>query len=281
MKKFLIILNAVAFLFILKYLSLSFLWQLPSKFEFTALDVGQGDALLLTIPQSSVQILIDGGPDEKIVEKLEKYLPVGDNFIDLLILTHGHDDHVGGIPHILENFEVGLILDSEAVCDNTNYQKMIEQIEVLALPKLCAIRGEKIKIGSDFSLEIIHPFFSREMEYENLNDASITAIATYKDEKIILTGDLETEGEKEILKYLESKDNLEKLRAQVLKIGHHGSKTATSADFLEAVNPKQAVISCGKENKFGHPHQEIISKLENRKIKILRTDQKGDLLIEF
>jgi competence protein ComEC len=281
MKRVLIILNALAILFILKYLSLFSLWKLPLNFEFRALDIGQGDALLLSIPHSSIQILIDGGPDEKIVEKLKNYLPFGDDFIDIVILTHGHDDHVGGIPAVLDNFEVGLVIDSGALCDNKNYQRMTEQIEALKIPKLYALRGEKIKIGSDFYLEIIHPFFSQGVEYKNLNDASITAIASYKEQKIVLTGDLEFEGEKEILKYLERKNDLAELEADILKVGHHGSKTATSSDFLDLINPKKAIISCGKNNNFQHPHLEVISKLEDKEVEILRTDQGKDILVEF
>jgi len=192
MKKLLIVLNVVAVLCILKYASFLFLWKLPQELELIAFDIGQGDSLMLTVPNSSIQILIDGGPDDKVVEKLQKYLPAGDNFVDVIILTHGHDDHVGGLPSVIENFEVGLVIDTGAVCDNTNYQKMVEQIELLSLPKLYAVRGEKIRIGSDFILEIIHPFFSQNVEYKNLNDASITATISYQEKKIVLTGDFDT-----------------------------------------------------------------------------------------
>lgn len=281
MKKLLIVLNVVAVLCILKYASFLFLWKLPQDLELIAFDIGQGDSLMLTVPNSSIQILIDGGPDDKVVEKLQKYLPAGDNFVDVIILTHGHDDHVGGLPSVIENFEVGLVIDTGAICDNTNYQKMVEQIELLSLPKLYAVRGEKIRIGSDFILEIIHPFFSQNVEYKNLNDASITATVSYQEKKIVLTGDLEIEGEREILKYLQGRGELEKLKAGVLKIGHHGSKTATSIEFLKAINPQQAVISSGKENSFGHPHQETITKLKKEDVKIFRTDKGEDVLIKL
>lgn len=281
MKKLLIILNVVAVLCILKYASLLFLWKLPQELELMAFNIGQGDSLMLAIPNSSIQILIDGGPDDEVVEKLREYLPAGDDFVDIIILTHGHDDHVGGLPSVIENFEVGLVIDTGAVCDNPNYQKMIEQIELLSLPKLYAVRGEKIRIGPDFILEIVHPFFSQNVEYKNLNNASITAIASYQEKKIVLTGDLEVEGENEVLKYLRERGELAKLKADVLKVGHHGSKTATSIEFLETINPQQAVISSGRGNNFGHPHQEIITKLKKKDITILRTDRDKDVLIKL
>ena len=231
-KKALRILNVIAILFALKFGAFLWFWKIPPKFELIAFDVEQGDSLMLTIPNSTIQILIDGGPDDKIVKKLQDTLPAGDNFIDVIILTHAHEDHVAGIPGILENFKVGLVIDSGAKGGGSNYEKMIKQIEALEIPYLYAVRGEVVRIGTDFSLEIIHPFFSAEAKYKNLNNASVSALVSYDSNKIVLVGDLEQEGEKEVLNYLEKNKKLENLSAKILKVGHHGSKTASSDKFL-------------------------------------------------
>lgn len=281
-KKILIILNLLSALIIFKGLLLNSFSSPSLAFKFTAFDVGQGDSLLMAIPGTTIQLLIDTGPASgPILEKLKKQLPPGDDLIDILMITHCHADHTGGLSAILDNYKIGLFVESGSQCEEAEYREIKERIQILEIPSLVAIRGERIKIGEEFSLEIMHPFLSQGLTYKNENNASLVSLVSWKKEKLILMGDLEEEGEKELLSYLKKREKLTQIRAKILKVGHHGSKTATSLELLTEIKPEQAIISCGVSNKFGHPHSETISKLQDGNIKILRTDEVGDIEIEF
>ncbi len=234
------------------------------------LDVGQGDAILLS--QGSRQILIDGGPSEQILlEKLGQYVPFWDREIELVIATHPDQDHIQGLLGVMKNYRVDGLVET-TVKSESQLDKKFE--ELLAGKKIAKIKGEAgvtIKLGTA-QLDILNP--SGETPngvVKDTNAYSVVAKLVFGQNSFLFTGDLP---EKEEAKLLEQGVDL---KSTVLKVAHHGSKYATSEKFLEKVAPREAIISVGKNNRFGHPTPETIQRLEAQKIDILRTDEVGDI----
>ncbi|MDD5291072.1 MAG: ComEC/Rec2 family competence protein [Patescibacteria group bacterium] len=245
----------------------------PKELEVDFFDVGQGDAILIKSPMGQ-NILIDGGPDNKVIEELGKNLPFWDKQIDLMVLTHPHDDHATGLIEVIKRYSVKKILYTGVVHGAPNYLAWLEEVRERKIPLIIIDRPQKIVLGDSCYLDIIYPTKSLlGQEVENLNNSSIVAKLVYGQTKFLLTGDAEAEVEKELL------DVRVDLSAQVLKTGHHGSDTSSSEDFLEAVNPKLAVIQVGKDNDFGHPSLRILKRLERIGAEILRTDINGAVKI--
>lgn len=234
--------------------------------EFYVFNVGQGDAIFIRTPDK-YNILIDGGPDNTVVYKLGKYLPFYDHQIDLMILTHPHSDHVVGLVEVLKRYQVKKILITGVEYNSPDYSAWLDKISEKDVPTVIVDRPGKIFLGQRVELIILIPDQSLfKQKIKNLNNTSIVTKLLFASSSIILMGDFEDE------ESLLSKD----LKADILKVGHHGSKTANDPKFLEAVKPEIAVISCGQGNKFNHPSQQILDNLRNLGIKIWRTDKDGD-----
>ncbi|MDD5071460.1 MAG: ComEC/Rec2 family competence protein [Patescibacteria group bacterium] len=267
--KILLILGIVAVLLAVPIFGLSY--NPPKELEVDFLDVGQGDAILIKSPMGQ-NILIDGGPDSKVIEGLGENLPFWDRRIDLMVLTHPHDDHVAGLIEVIRRYGVKKILYTGVVHSAPNYLAWLEAIRERKISLIIIDRPQKIILGDDCHLEIIHPlksFLARETG--NLNNSSIVAKLVYGETKFLFMGDAEAEVEKELLA------GEADLSAQVLKAGHHGSDTSSGEDFLEAVSPETAVIQVGKNNSFGHPSLRILKRLERAGAEILRTDLDGTI----
>jgi competence protein ComEC len=253
----------------------------PAKnLEVDFLDVGQGDAILIKSPFGQ-NILVDGGPDGKVVEQLGKNLPFWDKQIDLMVLTHPHDDHVTGLTEIIKRYDVKKILYTGVIHDAPNYLAWLEEVRNKKIPLALVDRPQVIKFGENCGLDILFPqksFIGQGID--NLNNSSIVAKLFYGQTSFLLTGDAEAVVEKELLNFSSSAPLLARrgdggevdLKSQVLKVGHHGSDTSSSEEFLEAVNPKFAVIEVGKDNDFGHPNLRILKRLERIEAQIFRTD---------
>ena len=242
--------------------------------EVDFLDVGQGDTILIKSPFGQ-NILVDGGPDGKVVEQLGKKLPFWDKQIDLIVLTHPHDDHVTGLTEIIKRYDVRKILYTGVVHDAPNYLAWLEEARNKKIPLALVDRPQVIKLGENCELDVLFPqksFIGQGIE--NLNNSSIVAKLFYGQTSFLLTGDAEIAVEKDLL--AASVD----LKSQVLKIGHHGSDTSSSEEFLEAVKPKFAVIEVGKDNDFGHPNLRILKRLERIGAEIFRTDLDGTIKFE-
>ena len=211
--------------------------------EIIFMNIGQGDAIL--IQQNNFQILIDSGPDESIVYSLAKHMPWYDKNIEVLIITHPHEDHIGGISSIYDKYHVEKIYYNHVEYRNSTYEFIRTHYSDIMKS---VVAGEYLK-HKDISLLFIYPFKSNteEIQNENINNESVVTIVDIKGKKILLTGDAEKPVEKEIEEIISGED------IYILKAGHHCSKTSTSETFLKAVNPTYAICSCGKENKFGHP----------------------------
>ena len=247
----------------------------PQDLKVVFFDVGQGDSIFIETPQGH-QILIDGGPSSAILEKLAKEMPFYDRTIDLIILTHPEHDHYFGLFEVLKRYEVENILWTGVIRDTAEYQEWINLIEKEGANLLIAEAGQKIILQKDplIFMEILHPFENLAgQEIKNSNDTSIVTHLFFEDISFLFTGD--------IIKKVEAKlvEQGVDLDSEVLKVAHHGSKTSSSLEFLEAVSPEIAVIQVGKDNSYGHPHPEVLANLEQFGIYILRTDKDGDIKI--
>ena len=249
-------------------------WQNShKKFTFAMLDVGQGDALFIESP-TGTQVLIDGGPPRKILGSLKRVMSPFDKSIDAVIITNPDQDHIGGLSDILKFYKVGKVFEPGTWSDSKIYQTLETEIKNKNIPNILAKKGMRLDLGDGVVLDILFP--DQDVTDWQTNDGSIIAKLSYGNISFMLTGDATTETEKIILK----ENSFQKLKSDVLKLGHHGSRTSTSREFLEAVSPRVALISVGTKNKYGHPHQEIINILDEFKMKIFRTDLSGTILIK-
>ncbi len=293
---FFIILGILFFLNILAWVAVYDLNK-PRFLEVHFFDVGQGDAIFIETPQRH-QILIDGGPSSATLEKLGENMPFWDRSIDLIILTHPEHDHISGLIEVLKRYKVDNILWTGTVKETAEYKEWIELIKKEKAVIKIALVGQRIKIhgsnpcnmqGSDpcIFMEILYPFEDLEGKtVKNTNNTSIIAKLVFNENSFLFTGDAYKSVEKKLL------EEKVELNSDVLKVGHHGSKTSTSEEFLKQVSPEIGVISVGgdekaeglncdnkKRNKYGHPSCEVLERLEKSAIKILRTDKAGDIKI--
>lgn len=249
-----------------------FYFESHQNLVVTFFDIGQGDAALVEIPGGN-QVLIDGGPSDLILAKLGRALPFWDKHIDVLLLTHPHADHLDGLLEVLRRYEIGLVVESGVNHSIPEYQMWQELLESKKINKITAQAGQRIKLGSGAELEILSPLqdFSAKSS-QNIHDAVVVSRLAYGAKSFLFMGDAEKELEFKLLPFVVDSD--------VLKAGHHGSKTSSSEIFLKKISPDLAVISAGKKNRYGHPHQEILDRFRELNINVLRTDLYGDIKIK-
>lgn len=272
-KKGIVYILAVLFLVnILAWLVVYDLSQ-PRFLEVIFFDVGQGEAIFVETPKRQ-QILIDGGPDSIILEKLSKEMPFWDRTIDLIVLTHPEYDHLVGLIEALKRYRIENILWTGIIRDTAEYTEWQSLIDKEGAKIFIAQAGTRIIMNPGL-LEVFYPFENLESQkLKNSNDTSIIAKFIFENNSFLFTGDISKSIEKKLINF-----QTEKLKSNVLKSAHHGSKTSSSEEFIEKVLPEIAVISAGKENSYGHPHKEVLEILEKFGIKILRTDFDGDIKI--
>ncbi len=235
----------------------SFALTLPSdKLAVSFLDVGQGDSILISTP-SGRQVLVDGGPDPQLLlQRLGETMPFWDKSIDLVVLTHPSQDHLAGLLGVLTRYEVGRAIENGFPDNSSLYTEWQKTITSKGIPVTLAERSQVVDLGKGATIEMLNPPETLiQGTSSDLNSNAIVLRLTYHEVSFLLTGDLSSEGESLLL------DNGSDLRSSVLKVGHHGSKNATSPAFLAAVDPTVAVISVGAENPFGHPSPETIQRL--------------------
>lgn len=241
----------------------------------TVFNVGQGDAIFIESP-GGTQILIDGGPDEKILSKLGRHLPFWDRSIDLLILTHPHADHLTGLLEVLKRYNVGIVLEANVNHSIPEYEEWRRLLKEKQVRVVTAEAGQKIRLAPDAYADILAPrenFFGTSPN--NVHDAMVVAKLHYGGATALFMGDAEKIAEYKLM-FFEG----ETIDSDILKVGHHGSKTSTTEEFLRAVSPEFAIISAGRKNRYGHPHQEVVDRLKNFGIPVLRTDEIGDIRME-
>ena len=243
------------------------------------LDVGQGDAILIRTPAFK-RILIDGGEDGKVIGQLSSRIPFFRPKIDLLILTHPHRDHFGGFLEVIRKYKVGGILLTGSAAGDPLYAELLKEIKEREIPMTFASSQKDLEISPGVFLDILYPFEGKSFigqDAKNLNNTSIVARLTDADGAplMLLSGDAEIEEEREIIL-----SGVE-ISANILKAGHHGSRTATSDIFLSAVAPKTVAISAGRDNSFNHPHPETLEKLNAKNIETRITMDEGTITFNF
>ncbi len=244
----------------------------PQFLEVNFFDIGQGDAIFIETPGGH-QILIDGGPTSAVLEKLGKEMPFWDRTIDLVVLTHPEHDHFAGLIEVLKRYDVDCVLWTGIVRDTGEYKEWKRLLKEEDTEVKIATLGQKV-VTPEAYFDILYPFEDLEgKEVKNTNNSSIALRLVFGENSFIFTGDLYKSIERQIT------DRGLYISSDVLKVGHHGSKTSTREEFLEKVNPKIAVISAGRDNRYNHPHPEVLEVLDKYGITVLRTDRDGDIKI--
>ncbi len=237
------------------------------------LDVGQGDSIYIE-GQNGAQILIDGGPNGNVLVELAKVMPFGDRTIDLLMVTNPDQDHYGGFLDVLKSYDISYVIEPGTRTPNKNYREFKRMVKEEGAKEMMAKRGMSIPLGNGALLKIIFP--DRDVSDMSRNDGSIIARLDYGSTSVMFTGDTT----KIIEEYLVNKYPND-LKSDVLKVAHHGSKTSTAKNFVKMVAPAYAVISNGRDNSYGHPHQNTLKTLSEFGVKTFRTDTLGTIIFHF
>ncbi len=248
-----------------------------NQLQVSFLDIGQGDSIYIKAPNGR-DMLIDGGRTSGLLEKkLKNAMAPGDNNIDVVIVTHPDADHIGGIGSVLENYNVGQFLEPGIISETKTYKELLASLVQRKVPHLIARTGTVIALDTEknITFTVLAPDFI--YDGENSNDASVSGLLVYGEQSFMLTGDAPTSVEETIVRENTGKENIINISTDVLKLGHHGSKTSSSETFLKAIKPSLAVISAGCKNTYGHPSKEVIARLETLKIPTVSTCESGTI----
>ncbi len=249
------------------YSQIYYSYALEDKVRVYFLDVGQGDSILVDFGDNK-QALIDGGPSKAVLAQVGKHMPVSDTQIEYMILTHPDSDHITGLNYILEDYQVGKIYYTGVSHTTNRYKEFRDKIKNEKVE--IANYGDIIRPNKKAKIEIIYPLTSLNNQTEsNLNDSSIVMILDIGKVEILLTGD----GEERVWQELEEKNLLEEV--EVLKVSHHGASNGTTKELLDITKSETAIISAGRDNRYGHPKQDVLDLLREYNIEILRTDEMG------
>jgi competence protein ComEC len=251
-------------------LSLFFLllapWALAGDLWVDFIDVGQGDSALILSP-SGKSVLVDGGPADAADEILEVMRARNIKRLDLIVISHAHADHIGGLEAIMGKVDVGLVLDPGFPHPTETYRRLLQHIEAKKIPLAIARKGRQIDLGEGSRMLLIapkDPLLSGTRSDANSN--SVVLRLEMGNVSVLLTGDAEAPTERRIMEYPDE------LAATILKVGHHGSRHSTTEAFLELVAPRVGIISCGRDNRYQHPHPELLSRLASQPMAVYRTD---------
>ncbi|MGF7185468.1 competence protein ComEC [Desulfitispora alkaliphila] len=247
--------------------------------QVTVLDVGQGDAIHVRTPEGKNMLVDGGGVRGSSFDVGERVLipylrSEGVNKIDLLVNTHGHYDHTAGLIAVLESFEVKEALISPVPASTETYERFLDLLLEAQVPTTMAVRGQKIYLDSEIDIEVIHPGENPSYSNAELNNSSVVLRIVYGEQAVLLTGDIELEAMGEIARLPMD------IGSNIYKVSHHGSRTGLEESFLDAIDTQVGIISTGP-NPFGHPHPELINELEQRDIKVYRTDQEGAITVKI
>lgn len=240
------------------------------ELRFVMLDIGQGDALYIEAPNGN-KVLVDGGGGDALLGQLSKVMPFFDRTIDLIINTNPDKDHFEGFIPLLDRYSVGAFMEPGVDADNNPlWQELLTKVKDKNITHVVARRGQRIELGDSVYIEILFP--DRDAPALSHNDGSIVARLVYGQTAVLLTGD----STQNVEKYLVTLGK-DQLKADILKVGHHGSKTSTSEELVQAVKPMVALISAGRGNMYGHPNQETLDTLSKYNVPYLVTMNEGSI----
>ena len=236
------------------------------------LDVGQGDAIFIEAPNGN-QMLVDGGPNAAVLRELSRMMPFSDRSIDVVVATHPDKDHIAGLIDVFKRYDVAMYLDSGVTHDTGEYKTLLEAVEREGIAATLARRSMNIVLDGERGVYVEILFPDRDVSNVESNLGSIVMKLVYGETEVMLTGD----SPKSIEKYLVSIDG-NNLKSDILKAGHHGSKTSSRESFVGFVNPEYVIISAGKDNRYSHPHQEVLDIFERFNIETIHTADVGTII---
>jgi competence protein ComEC len=244
------------------------------RLHVTVLDIGQGDAIIVEAPTGAT-MLVDGGPDPELtLRRLGANLPFFARRIDLLVLSHPHQDHVAGLLEVIERFRVGAVLHAGIAYENPAYDRLLTDATRASVPLAVARTGQIVSLDAATSVEVLYPAdadAAAPLPDGDINNGSVVLLLRHGSFSALLTGDAEAPVEATLV----ARDLLPPV--DLLKVGHHGSNSSTTLALLDAAQPSVAVISSGEDNEYGHPAPETLAALARPGIAVLRTDLDGDV----
>lgn len=257
------------------------------RLRIIACDVGQGDGLL--IQKGRTQIIVDGGPGNKILSCLGRYMPFWDRKIEMVILTNPDRDHFYGLVEVVKRYDVDMFLANPTQKEGEDYKALVDVVVNKSIPIANPITGSSMKIG-DINIDFVWPeqkaiadsyqanpetgVLGTVTSNKSVNELSLVFNLTFGEFDALFTGDIVPESLDEVLSTGRISD------IEYLKVPHHGSKNGLTKELLDKAKPEVAVISLGKNNRYGHPHSEVLKLLEDKSIQTFRTDQIGDVIVE-
>ncbi|MGM9933790.1 ComEC/Rec2 family competence protein [uncultured Clostridium sp.] len=237
--------------------------------EVSYLDVGQGDSAYIRV--NDFDILIDAGPKSDSDRLLEQLKAKNIDDFEMIIATHPHEDHIGGMADVFQQYDVESFYMPSVTHTTKTFENMVKAVSNEGIKIQTIKEGMKFDLGTGAKIDVYSPIYE---SYEEFNDYSPIMKLTFGETELIFTGDAEAHAEADVVaKY---PDNL---KADVLKFGHHGSSTSSTEEFLQSVSPEYGIISCGADNKYGHPHRETLDKISKYNIKSYRTDTQGQITL--
>ncbi len=240
--------------------------------KVTFFDVGQGDSIHVVTPDG-YEMLVDGGPDAGILKLLSNRRSFFDRDIDIVVATHADSDHVSGLTDVLSRYKVKILLYSVAGSDKSVAISYKQKAEKRDTKMIIAHTGQVIKLGASTTIEVLSPKFQDTFKWDT-NPASVVLKVVYGQVNFLLTGDAPVGIERYLVK-----NHTARIKSDILKLGHHGSDTSSSELFLRAVNPSLAIVSAGKNNRYNHPHPDVMKRVHDLGIKTLSTSEEGTITI--
>ena len=237
-----------------------------SKLIVHFLDVGQGDSIFIELPNGKT-MLVDAGENYHGQGIIDYVQTIGYHKLDYVVATHPHEDHIGSMSYIVRNFEIGSIYMPDVTANTATFESLLKAIKAKGLRVKNGRTGVHIIKDGELTADIIAP---DKPDESNLNNSSIVLLLTFGNVSYLLTGDAETK---------ELNAIRADMHATVLKAGHHGSKTSTTQTLLKKISPSVTVISCGKNNDYGHPHAEVLKMLKSVNSSVYRTDRDQTVIV--
>lgn len=237
-------------------------------------DVGQGDSIFIQAENGN-QILIDGGPGDAVLSELGNVLPFYDRTLDMVVLTHPDADHLNGLVEVVKRYKPKMVLETGVLHDTAQYEEWRRFLEEQHIPIAHAKAGEMFGIADGLTGRVLFPFRSQEgQKPKAVNETSVVLRMDYGETSFLFTGDIEAKTER-ILSMVQR----EMIDVDILKVAHHGSKTSSIPEFLGMVSPEVAVMFVGRNNRYGHPHADVMDRLDDLGIPLYRTDTMGRISI--